>query len=181
VPIRLMGIPPALSTAQLADLLGMHKQTVTMWVRRGKIKAARNERGHYEFARDDLLESIPPDRRTCNYRLLHPRDGARALGILPVTLSRWAKQGVVTQVRIGWQCVYVAEELRAIAHIPRRRGGPASQFLVWETADLLDVADEEILRLIRVKELAVCAGDDPETYRISARELRCYLKAKFWE
>ena len=74
------------SSVQLARILGVHRVTVTNWIKQGALRAARTPGGRYKVAKKDLVAfldqrgvSVPPFLRTGEKKLVVAVDDEEAL------------------------------------------------------------------------------------------------------
>ncbi len=87
---------------QLAQTLGVHRNTVTNWIRGGKLKAAATVAKKYLIVKSDLLEfclaqNIPPER----VEALFLNGGAAASPAGSATATHHRKEVTMTSKPIG--------------------------------------------------------------------------------
>jgi excisionase family DNA binding protein len=85
------------SSVQLAKILGVHRVTVTNWIKQGALKAARTPGGRYKVAKRDLIAfldqqgiAVPPHIRSGEKKLVVAVDDEK--GVLD-TLKRFFSKG----------------------------------------------------------------------------------------
>jgi excisionase family DNA binding protein len=85
-----------LSLTEVAKLLGCSKSTLSRWIKEGLVKAHKTATGRIYFLRSDFHEKTSAHNRVFNID-----EVADKLSVVPQTVSKWIRCGLLSAYKIG--------------------------------------------------------------------------------
>jgi len=88
------------TSAELAKMMGVLRETVEYWCRKGKIKAVVTPGGHYRIPEQEVKRvlkgmGIP---KGASERYYSTSEVARILNVHPLTVTRWCREGKIKTI-----------------------------------------------------------------------------------
>ncbi len=110
-------MPALLSISEAAKFLGVAPVTLRLWERQGKISSIRTAGGQRRYDPENLKQ-IKLGNFGGQEQLLNISEAAKVMGVAPVTLRLWERQGKISSIRTaGGQRRYRREEI-GTPHVP---------------------------------------------------------------
>lgn len=99
--VKMKRTKPFYKVGEVAKLLGVHRSTVWLWIKEGKVRAWRFPRGHWRIPREEVLRLLLEREDLDPRDLLTLEEVAKILKVSKPTVWRWVKKGKIPAMEIG--------------------------------------------------------------------------------